>query len=85
MTGKFKVYLTGVVRATTFNKLDDAVTAIQNIWIENMGMTADVVDATTGEILLHFEDEIPEDAWEDDDPYLEWGYNPYEGDYDWDC
>lgn len=27
----------------------------------------------------------PEDEWDDDDPDLEVGFDPYEGGYTWDC
>ena len=83
MTGDFGVFNFVEQEIVRFTKMDDAVDFIQENWIEGDGQTADVVDMTTGEILLHFEDEDEPVEWDDD--YDETGYNPYMGCYDWDC
>lgn len=68
----------------TFKVLDEAVDYVQESWVEGNGDEVDVIDATTGEILLHFTDDVD---FQDDEPDfdLELGFNPYIGDYDWDC
>lgn len=83
MTGDFGVFNFVEQEIARFTKMDDAVDFIQENWVEGDGQTADVVDMTTGEILLHFEDEGEPVEWDDD--YDETGYNPYMGCYDWDC
>ena len=84
MTGTFGVaFNDGTDVYHVYSKMDDAVDFIQNIWEDDRGMTADVVDMTTGEILLHFEDEDPDPEVDDCD--FEMGFNPYLGLFDWDC
>lgn len=84
MTGSFGIFSNGNDDCHTFEKLDDAVDYVQGIWIEGAGWSVDIVDMTTGEILIHFEDE-DEPVEEYDDCDYEMGYNPYMGCFDWDC
>lgn len=83
MSGEFMVCNQGKDVAT-FKVLDEAVDYVQENWVEGNGDEVDVIDATTGEILLHFTDDV---NFQDDEPDfdLELGFNPYIGDYDWDC
>lgn len=83
MSGEFMVCNQGEDVAT-FKVLDEAVDYVQENWVEGNGDEVDVIDATTGEILLHFTDDVD---FQDDEPDfdLELGFNPYIGDYDWDC
>lgn len=86
MTGRFTVsFPTWGEIYEGYTRLEDAVNRVSECWDEGSGMTADIVDAETGEVLLHFEDEERDpDDW-DEDPWDEMGYNPYTGGYDWDC
>lgn len=83
MSGEFMVCNQGE-DVTTFKVLDEAVDYVQENWVEGNGDEVDIIDATTGEILLHFTDDVD---YQDDEPDfdLELGFNPYIGDYDWDC
>lgn len=85
MTGTFGIYSNGNDDCHTFDTLDDAINYVQRIWVEDAGWSVDIVDMTTGEILVHFEDDEDDYPDYEDDSYLEVGYNPYMGDYDWDC
>lgn len=66
-----------------FSHMEDAVDFVQEIWVDGCGFEIDVIDMTTGEILLHFEDDDPNP--EPDDCDFEMGFNPYLGTFDWDC
>ena len=86
MTGDLGVYIPEVEEPIRYRSLAEAIDFIQENWIEGDGQTADVVDLTTGEILVHFEDSYDEPEEEEiDDCDFEMGYNAYMGCFDWDC
>lgn len=85
MTGKFAVSANDMGETMPiFSELEKAVDYVQESWVEGDEMVVDIIDMTTGEILLHFEDE-EENHYDDEPDYDECGYNPYMGCYDFDC
>lgn len=64
--------------------LKEAFDLIEQKMYDGIVEYADIIDATTGEVVAICKEE--EESYEDyDDSYDECGYNPYMGCYDFDC
>ena len=82
------IYFEGDARhSMRFNSLAECA-----VWLSTLECNKhiDVVDSTTGEVLLTAvpDDEVnetEEEEYEPDDEYSELGFNPYMGCYDFDC
>lgn len=90
--GAFMLIATGYDKKLEYTHehcpLDDMFERAQNLLEKDGFCTVDILDARTGEVIATITtDENDED---DDDcrcynPYEEMGFNPYLGDYDYDC
>lgn len=70
----------------TYNHIgfDDVLGRAHDLILNERFSTVDIVDANTGEVIATLDtDEYDEE--DDYDPFDEMGFNPYLGDYDYDC
>lgn len=81
-TGYFYVTFNGYEKKM-FKSLDEAVSYISDNFIEGNTETWEIIDLDTDEVIMTFEDEENSSDYEDD--VDETGFNPYIGDYDFDC
>lgn len=81
-TGSFCVTFNGY-ETEIFKSLDEAVSYISDNFHEGEIETWEIVDLDTDEVIMTFEDEKDSSDWEPD--VDETGFNPYLGDYDFDC
>ena len=66
-----------------FKSLDEAVGYICDNFVEGNSEIWKIIDLDTDEIIMTFEDE--EESFDYEDDVDETGYNPYMGNYDFDC
>lgn len=81
-TGCFEVVRCGIVK-DSFESLDAAAEYVMERFPEGEGEVWEILDLKTGATVLRFEDEEDSSDWEPD--VDETGFNPYLGDYDFDC
>lgn len=81
-TGYFYVTFNGYEKKL-FKSLDEAVGYICDNFVEGNTETWEIIDLDTDEVIMTFEDEEDSSDYEDD--VDETGFNPYLGDYDFDC
>lgn len=81
-TGYFYVTFNGYEKRM-FKSLDEAVNYISDNFVEGNTETWEIIDLDTDKVIMTFEDE--EESFNLEDDVDEIGFNPYIGDYDFDC
>lgn len=81
-TGYFEVIRDGILK-DCYESLDAAAEYIAEHFPEGEGEIWEILDLKNGAIIMRFEDE--EESFDYEDDVDETGYNPYMGNYDFDC
>lgn len=81
-TGSFEIIKNGVPKKI-FKSLDEATEYITENFVEENNEIWHILDLETRNVIMEFKDEEDSLDWEPD--VNEIGFNPYLGDYDFDC